>query len=511
MGSEPELTREEAVADVRAFVDAVESTHPAPFVRAGGRFAYYRKVQSVVDDLAREDPSERRLRDAVAGLAAAVRDAHTFVVYPKADGTLPVRLDAIDGEIRVRGVRDEDQRDLVGSRLRSVDGIAVGELLDRQGRLRGSETPHGVPVNLALSLENWRAMAALLQVETPSDRATFEFESPEGTTIQETIGPTAGDTQEWVAPSTLDRPASEGWPTYRLLPERDAAWLRVPSMNGYREAFESIDHHGGLDERTRRAVQSLCRAYTGEPAPDEVEDALERLPAALEVFRGLAEEMASAETGTLVVDLRDNTGGNRVLVDLLTYVLYGWDGVATAQGRPGALRYSDRFVENRGDDAFEHANEDSEWALRPGEYAIGGEATTVDEARSDLVESVPSFERREAPDWPSAARYTPPQVVVVTAGTTFSAGFSLLAALRRLGAAVVGTAPIQSPTYFGDVVTVTLPNSEITAMTATSRIETLPDGPDDVLEPDRRLTNDDLGRYDFDRDASVLLALEEYC
>jgi hypothetical protein len=48
-------------------------------------------------------------------------------------------------------------------------------------------------------------------------------------------------------------------------------------------------------------------------------------------------------------------------------------------------------------------------------------------------------------------------------------------------------------------------------MTATSRIETLPDGPDDLLEPDRRLTAEDWAAYDFDRDASVRLVLDEYC
>jgi hypothetical protein len=59
-------------------------------------------------------------------------------------------------------------------------------------------------------------------------------------------------------------------------------------------------------------------------------------------------------------------------------------------------------------------------------------------------------------------------VVGVTDARTFSAGFSLLAALRRLGATVVGTAPVQAPTYFGDVVGFELPNSGVSAMTATS-------------------------------------------
>ncbi|WP_436910620.1 S41 family peptidase [Halosimplex marinum] len=508
MSSEAELTHDEAVADVRAFVDAIEATHPAPFVRAGGRFEYYERVQSTLDALPPEGPSKRRLREELAALAAAVRDAHTFVVHPMADGSIPLRLGAVDGDIRVRAVRSDERRSLVGARLRRVAGVGVDELLDRQRRLRGSETPHGDRTNLLLSLRNWRSMATLLAADDRPARATFEFRAPDGSAVRETFEPTT-DGGEWVAPSTLDRPASEEWPTYRLLPERDAAWLRVPSMDGHREAFEY--RRDGLDEHSRTRARSLCRAATGEPAPEDFDDALGGVPAALDVFRDLAGEMAAAETETLVVDVRDNTGGNRILVDLLAYVLYGWDAVVTARDRPGALRYSDRLVEERGTDSFERADENGAWDLRPGEYAVDDGDPSVEDVRSDLRDSLPTFERSESPDWPFAGKYAPPTVVVATAATTFSAGFSLLAALRRLGASVVGTAPVQAPTYFGDVVTFELPNSGLTAMTATSRIETLPEGPDEVLEPDRQLTSEDFDRYDHDRDASVLLALDEYC
>ncbi|QPV62966.1 hypothetical protein I7X12_20015 [Halosimplex litoreum] len=507
MAEDADLTHEAVLADVRTFVDVLEATHPAPFVGAGGRFAYYERVQSALDDVPSDGWPERGLQETVASLAAAVRDAHMFVVWPTADGTIPLRLGVVDGEIRVRSVREGVPESLVGSRLRRVDGVPVGELIERQARLRGSETPHGDLLNLALSLRNWRAMAPLLDRAERPDEATFAFEASDGTTRREPLEPTTGDGAERVAPSTLERPDSEAWPTYQLLPERDAAWLRIPSMSDHREAFQY--RQGDLDEHARASARSLCRAATGEPDPDDFDEVLDKVPAALDLFRDLADEMATAGTSTLLVDLRDNTGGNRVLVDLLAYVLYGWDGVATARDRPGALRYSDRLVERRGTEPFE--DEGREWSLRPGEYAIGGGDSTVEEIRDDLVESVPTFERLEAPDWPSAGSYAPPAVVVVTAARTFSAGVSLLATLRRLGASHVGTPPVQAPTYFGDLVSFTLPNSEITAMTATSRIETLPDGPGDVLEPDRRLTGEDFARYDFDRDASVLLALDEYC
>ncbi|WP_167837295.1 S41 family peptidase [Halosimplex halophilum] len=513
MSSEAELTHDEAVADVRAFVDAVESTHPAPFARAGGRFTYYRRAQSVIDDLPTDGCSERALREVVAGLASNVAEYHTFVVHPAADGTLPVSLGIVDGAIRVRAAEADGRRELVGARLGSVDGTNVADLVGRQARLRGSETPHGDLGNLLRSLRKWRSLPLLLDREDSPDRVGFEFELPDGTTRTETLGPTA-DGESTVGPSTLDRPTSEGWPAYRLLPDRDAAWLVIPSMTDYREHYELfrdvLDDLDALDDETLERVRSLASAHTGEPAPDDIDDAIDGIPSALAIFRELAAEMAAAETETLVVDVRGNEGGNRLLADLLAYVLYGWEGVATARDRPSAIRYSDRFVAERGTGPFDHASEGRDWDLHPGEYVVDDGDPSVEELQHGLG-SLPTFERLEAPDWSAAARYTPSDLVVVTDARTLSAGFSLLAALRRLGAAVVGTAPVQAPTYFGDLIGFSLPNSGIEAKTATTRIETLPDGPDEVLEPDRRLTSEAFDRYDYDRDASVLLALDEYC
>jgi hypothetical protein len=509
MADRNHLEQDEVVEDVREFVAAIESIHPAPFVRAGGRFAYYREMQALLDEVPADGWSERRLHEALGALAAEVRDAHTFLPWDTADGRLPVRLGVVDDAVRVRAVDDEGDVGLVGATLRAVDGVDFDTLRRRQGRLRGSETPHGDLLNLALSLSNWRSMAPLLDRTESPEAATFEFETPDGTVFRETLGPTATADVEWAAPSTLDRPTSGGWPTYRLLPDRDAAWLRIPSMSDHREQFEY--RREDLGERDEPHAKALYRAHTGQEPPDSLDETLEGIPAALDVFRDLAAEMATAETETLLVDLRENTGGTRVLTDLLAYVLDGWDGVVTARDRPGALRYSERFVDHRGDGPFEEASEDRGWDLRPGEYAIDGGDPTVEDVRGDLVDSLPTFERLESPDWPFAAHYRPSNVVVVASARTFSAGLSLLTALVRLGATVVGTPPVQAPAYFGDLVGFDLPNSEIRAMTATSRIETLPDGPDDLLEPERRLTAEDWAADDFDRDASVRLALDEYC
>jgi len=288
MSEQEQYTGEEAVEDVRTLVETIESTHPAPFVRAGGRFDFYESVQSRLDECAGDGCSERELRDALSALAARVQDGHTFVVWPTPDGSIPVRLDFLDGEVRVTAVRGDVSDELVGARLLRVDDVEQETLVRRQARLEGSETPHGDTVNLALSLRNWRSMASLLDRDDSPDRATFEFERPDDHVHRETVGPTESN-DDWRAPSSLDRPESGGWPTYRMLPDRDAAWLRVPSMSDYRERFESRGED--IDERRRGHARRLYETANGESAPEDFAETLDGIPSAVQVFRDLAAEM----------------------------------------------------------------------------------------------------------------------------------------------------------------------------------------------------------------------------
>ena len=56
---------------------------------------------------------------------------------------------------------------------------------------------------------------------------------------------------------------------------------------------------------------------------NRVEEILEGIPSATNVFKDLVVAMKHAGTRVLIVDLRENTGGNDLMVPMLLYFLFG--------------------------------------------------------------------------------------------------------------------------------------------------------------------------------------------
>ena len=86
----------------------------------------------------------------VRPFVAGVGDAHTnflggYEVDRERPGGLPLRFRVVEQSLVVAGVSREQDRGWLGSRLLSVEGVPLGDLLDRQRRLRGIDNPyHGL-------------------------------------------------------------------------------------------------------------------------------------------------------------------------------------------------------------------------------------------------------------------------------------------------------------------------------------------------------------------------------
>jgi len=68
------------------------------------------------------------------------------------------------------------------------------------------------------------------------------------------------------------------------------------------------------------------RAYAGAAPPADTTKLVEALPAATAILATLVEEMRAGHTKTLIVDLRQNSGGTSALVNILLDYLYSRDG-----------------------------------------------------------------------------------------------------------------------------------------------------------------------------------------
>jgi hypothetical protein len=92
-------------------------------------------------------------------------------------------------------------------------------------------------------------------------------------------------------------------------------------MFSYREAHEKL--HAMGYERAEELARDAYIDTVGDSPPDVSQAVVAALPLAVEVLTDLVEEMAEAGTDRLVIDTRDNSGGNSLLSHALTYVLHG--------------------------------------------------------------------------------------------------------------------------------------------------------------------------------------------
>jgi hypothetical protein len=243
-------------------------------------------------------------------------------------------------------VYDDAHTDLLGGRLLAVEDVPVPALRERVARTESSDNAYGDRKSLcdALGPDPASLDALVGDATTP----TVTVETTDGEHQERTLARTDAADPVATLDAALDHPETSCEPAYRFLD--DAALLRIPDCQTHREPleaalamYEEVPDLYDLRETYRRTA--------GEPVPEDDAAVLAGIPAATEIFVALAEEMASRDTETLVVDTRGNGGGSSVAAYALTYVLHGREGVATAAGDQYSVsKDSALYRENYGDD-----------------------------------------------------------------------------------------------------------------------------------------------------------------
>jgi len=144
------FSRAELTEDARQLANILEASHPDPYINGGGRIAFHRRLRRVLNAIPGEGMTSDEFFHLVRPFVAGVGDAHTnflggYEVDRERPGGLPLRFRVVEQSLVVAGVSREQDRGWLGSRLLSVEGVPLGDLLDRQRRLRGIDNPyHGL-------------------------------------------------------------------------------------------------------------------------------------------------------------------------------------------------------------------------------------------------------------------------------------------------------------------------------------------------------------------------------
>ncbi len=509
------LTRADLLEDTRELMRTLESVHPDPYLRAGGKIALHRLFQEILESIPPEGMSRADYTQLVQPLLAAVGDGHTFVWEertsdPYSPGGIPLYFEVAPDSLYVLAVTAEQHRDLLGARLVSVEGVAIDELLSRLRRIRAADNVLHLRRNMAGQGVLWYGdrLRRILPEWQRADRVTVE------------LAPVAGDARrvELTIPEAIDYgglimpPPSDLALLIELMtemqradiffqfldPERSTCLLVIRSLERYREAFE-VWHSYGIVAREAEA-RALFERANGRPAPESYREVLAGLPSATEIFSAMSHEMRRAGTKNLLIDLSQNGGGSSVISSILVRALYGSEvAIAARRGSTEIRKYSPEYFAQFPSPTLDEINAGRPVTLTAHDYDLRGETDQPAEELRNLIHRMPTFAAAWNAD--SADRpYTPEHVIVLCDAGTYSAAFTLMVHLKRAGAVTVGIPSAQAGNCFGDLMHFELPRSGVHYQVSRKYFELFPGDAERgrVTMPDHVLTYETMASYGFD-------------
>ncbi len=499
------FSQEQLIEDARQLADIIEDTHPDPYIRGGGMIAFHRRLQRLLEAIPAEGMTRGEFVRLLHPFISAIGDTHTdlwtdYEVNQTSPGGVPLLFDIVEQTLYVAGVPREIGQDLLGAKLISVEGVPLAELVERQEAIRAENEYHALDRLARESLWYGPHMQDLLPEWQDTSQVSVELQLPTGEVQALTFdlpqAMTSLDTPD--SQVTLPRTGESGMAYDFYDTERSIAYLRVDHMEYYRERCEN-----------QTSTPEQCAS----------------IPSATEIFRDLVVDMQSAGTETLIIDLRDNEGGDSAMVEILFYYLFGKDAILSAltasmaEGGADIRRISDLYLESMGM-TLEQFNQGRAVPLRVGDYDFSMDFTDDGEKFQAVISQAPAILEAHIREMPTfyaeyeagtyAGTYTPDKIVVLVTPKTFSAGATMMRLLYLHGATLVGTPSGQAANCFGNAKLWQLNHTGIQGTVSSTYYLDFPNDPEmgRVLPVHYSLTYEQLASYDFDPNAEFLYALE---
>jgi hypothetical protein len=521
------LTKEQLQADTREMVAMLESIHPDPYLYSGGKIAFHRRFQGILQTIPAAGMSRNDFITLIRPFVAAIADGHTAIVTPydydrDRPGGLPLELIVVQDLLCVDRVSSREEKQLIGAKLLAVEGVPVNELATRVGRIRGVESEQHALMLLSFYLWARPYLQQLLPEwsDLSSLRADFELASGEKKSLLFTL-PREIKRPLFKEKSKLKLPPDQKRDFYYIFLDRarKTALLKIDSLEHYREVYESVR----LKKDIRAEASEAYEKLHGKKAPADLDQVLAGIPSAQECLTALVREMKEAETENLIVDLSKNGGGDDRLADMLVYLLYGKEAllkiipteIHISKFSPFFFR---QFPGRTIGDINRQYGQFLQYPLDENDYDFSQEKL-VELVLKGKVPLELGWQRKygDSPKFleellkgTMSACYTPRKVLVTSSNGTYSAAFSVLRWLWRCGAKLVGTTSAQSGNGFGNLMFVKLKNSGVEMAISKNASIVFPETPEKrvQLHPQYELSYEKYRALEFDENAELLFALE---
>ncbi|MFX0093011.1 MAG: S41 family peptidase [Candidatus Hodarchaeota archaeon] len=525
---DPKINRDALIQDIRELTNILENAHPDPYIKGGGKIAYHRRLQKLIRDIPPEGMTKQDFLFYLQPFIAKVGDGHTAInlgtspVDKKNPGGVPLYFDVIDEQLYVDAVANKEYLPLIGCRLVSIEDIAFNDLVKRHAKQGVYENIYHLLAKLGKigSLVFKESLKNLIPEWKDPEQIRVVLRHPTGEERNHTFPPLATVTFPLLRPEskiTFPENSNKFFSYHFIDSEKKIAFLQINSMSTYREAFEYWEADGMTSFNDWRG--RLYQFLNNKPPPEDVQEILQGIPAATELFLSLVKEMKKENTKYLIVDLRQNEGGLDLMIQMLLYFLVGFDKTISLTMKNAEIcKFSEYLHKSskKGID-IENVHYRNLVPLTLNDYDFSHDPMFDSEALrkfiaedcSSMFEKMPSF-FKEFRSGEFEAHYLPEKIFVLCSNTTFSSGYNLMTAFYRLGALLVGTPSSQAGNSFGNCREFELPNSKVTGIYSTKYFVAFPDDPEkgQVLMPHYPLTYEKLALYEFDPNATVLYALD---
>ncbi len=518
-------SKQQLIEDSRELLSYLENTHPDPYLYSGGKVAFHRRFQDMLQSIPQQGMSKDDFIRLLRPFIAAIRDGHTVLLRPRNDqglGLMPLSFASIERCLFVDGVPSDKDKALLGAKLLSVEGVPFAEMLKRMPNLLGIENDTHCLMMLNVYLGLTPLLKELLPEWQDYSNLRVQLELTDGRTQERSFALRDKNAPPFVrAGSKLKVPSMKKTQfAYRFLsPDRKTALLKIDGLNAYREMWETE----GRSRDISKELAAVYRQILKKEAPADTAAAVAGIPSAVETFRRLAEEMKEAGTEALIIDLSQNRGGNSLMADILTYFLYGTQKLAQIVTEERSVKkYSPYFFEalpGRSIDDINRQNAQVQsYPLTEDDYDFAEDrfkelflAGKIDVATGMALKyaDTPTF-LAELQSGAYAGYYTPKKVIVTTSHETYSSGFTMLRYLYKSGVTVVGSTSSQSGNGFGNGTIITLKHTGLKMTISKNAYVVFPEAANKrkQIMPHHELTYERLKSYGFDPQAVVLYALE---
>jgi hypothetical protein len=536
---EARLSRTTLIEDIRQLTNIIETAHPDPYFKGGGRIAYHRRLQKLIRGIPPEGMTAKDFSFYLMPFLASIKDGHTTfldestLLDDEHPGGIPLIFGSIEGRLYVRAVVHIAHQELIGSLLVSVAGIGVDELLERVEYYFGCENRYqalgklGNKPALLFYQETLNLLIPEWQAAHPSSEITVVLQHPNGDEQPHVFDTAASNGPAQIIsehPSHLPPLSDPSNPYFffQFVDETghspgEIAVLRIANMTTFREMYEYF-RANAMDRFEAWGRRVYQRFHPGTDVPDDYEKVMAGIPAASTVFRDLFTAMKNAQTRYLIVDLRDNQGGNSLMNQILTYYLVGFERTVTLLKTNGTVRKMSEFLASFSEQSLDPAQipyfpqvplkiTDYDFSLDPdfsGEQYEGSLRADLEGNFTQMPSFYPEFQSRE-----HEALYFPERIFILSSELTFSTGFNLMVDLYQLDGEIVGIPSGQAGNSCGDVRSFELANSKFKGNVSTKSFIAFPDDPEagELLMPQHPLTYEQFKAYDFDENTTFRYAL----